>query len=376
MLRIIIVMLILLSAIVTTAQEDDEALQVWEVVERCAQVLPEAPTDPAFEGIITTTGWAGIHGINAEWDVPRVLAFDSNWAEFGGFDISPSGRYLIATIGIAEEIQNNVFDITIERFQVYDLAGEIPFEPIETDLTFTYAPLPDIRDDYAYVAPRWVDDSTFLYEVDGDYVGINAETGEQTLWEGDWNVNGVAPLASPSIASISPDFSRLLTVPSGSFGYVVVDTSNSDVLATLGDSVDFTTEFNPLWRADSSAFVMNAAQTVGLYDADGNLTEIIAEGNLVQTQNAWSPDERYLVLTDTSENASIYVADFDERVVYDTCVDSTGRDVAWHPTNGQFTLFALDEEADIVHSIFDANTWTVYSSGREHSGSILGWFAN
>ncbi|MEO0599316.1 MAG: hypothetical protein AAF126_24610, partial [Chloroflexota bacterium] len=113
MLRIIIVMLILLSAIVTTAQEDDEALQVWEVVERCAQVLPEAPTDPAFEGIITTTGWAGIHGINAEWDVPRVLAFDSNWAEFGGFDISPSGRYLIATIGIAEEIQNNVFDITI-----------------------------------------------------------------------------------------------------------------------------------------------------------------------------------------------------------------------------------------------------------------------
>lgn len=70
---------LLILIIMIHAQEPDSG---WEIIERCVGEPTIPPDDWTFEGTILATGWAGIHGINADWDTPVVQVFrEQRWLD-------------------------------------------------------------------------------------------------------------------------------------------------------------------------------------------------------------------------------------------------------------------------------------------------------
>lgn len=100
----------------TFAQETTaDSVEGWEIVERCVGEPITAPDDWTFDGTILATGWAGIHGINADWEVPHVQMFHDNWSIFT--ELSPDDQWLVTTTAV-EQVCPNCFGRTWDISEV------------------------------------------------------------------------------------------------------------------------------------------------------------------------------------------------------------------------------------------------------------------
>src|SRR5690606_35951618 len=79
-------MLLLISAIAAAQEATPEG---WEVVQRCVGEPTTPPEGWNYEGTILLWGNYGIHAIQVDWDVPRVVAFIRDQTIFGGAGLSP-----------------------------------------------------------------------------------------------------------------------------------------------------------------------------------------------------------------------------------------------------------------------------------------------
>ncbi len=98
-LLISLVSLLLLGAPVLHAQDATDTPDAgWPVEERCVGAPTKPPKGWSYDGTILMTGYAGIHGVNAKWDTPRVLAKLSDKDVWGGA-LSPDGKWYASPYG-------------------------------------------------------------------------------------------------------------------------------------------------------------------------------------------------------------------------------------------------------------------------------------
>ncbi len=369
-----IVFILLIFGQSTFAQETNaDSVEGWEIVERCVGEPITPPDDWTFDGTILATGWAGIHGINADWDVTRILAFRSNWTRFAGADISPNRRWIVVVLGYDNPI-SNVFDYSVSAYalQIYDVTDRSNQIQIPIKLDYDVFGSTGNGASYHTVAPRWLDNEHFIYRIDDEVVSINPFTQEISDWDVAWNIEDVDPLAPSSIAFPSPDWTRLIYDLEIGLRYELFDILSGDSLTVVAEQPDFRSEFLPVWRADSSGFIMDDENALRIFDREGQQLDTIASSNFVHFFQSWSPDERYLVLADIS-NHSLQIADFEERLIYDTCISIDGWSrMAWNLDSTQFAFY-LDRTSDTV-SIFDVERWSAYSTNIEHAGTLFSWY--
>jgi hypothetical protein len=121
-----LVMLIVMSILelrLIAQEATEEAPQGWPVVERCVGEPIHPPDDWSFEGTILATGWAGIHGINAEWETPFVATF-KDFRSHMPISISPKGHW-IAQVLVRTEVDDSYWNgrrITINTVVVASTA--------------------------------------------------------------------------------------------------------------------------------------------------------------------------------------------------------------------------------------------------------------
>lgn len=373
MKHIAIIICLIITTITTHAQDAETG---WTIIDRCVgdPIIP--PDDWSFDGTILATGWAGIHGISAEWDVPRILAFRSNWVRFGGTDISPNRRWLVSVLGHANATNNTFgYNVSVYGLQVYDLSNRRNQIHIPWNLEYSVNGSTGNGAAYDTVSPRWLDNEHFIYRQDDTLVKVNPFTGEIEEWDILWMLEDIDPLAPTSVLAPSPNWSNVIYDLEIGLRYDLLDTESGNTITTLAEQDDFRSQFLPIWRLDSSGFIMEDEDALYIFDADGNRTETIAPSNYVHFFQSWSPSERYLVLANIIDNHTLHIADFGEQHIYNTCVSIHGWSrIAWHTESKQFAFYT-DRTNDMV-LIFDTNLWQVYETGINHSGVIFSWYSN
>lgn len=95
---IFVILICSISLIIHAQEATEEPESGWEIVERCVGEPITSSDDWTFEGTILASGWAGIHGINASWDTPRVLHFETAPTNTGdrrqGAIVTPNHEYI------------------------------------------------------------------------------------------------------------------------------------------------------------------------------------------------------------------------------------------------------------------------------------------
>lgn len=368
------VFILLVFGQIASAQETSEdAIEGWEIVERCVGDPITSPDDWTFDGTILASGWAGVHGINADWDVPRVLAFRSNWVRFAGADISPNRRWIVAVLGHANALNNTyAYSVSAYALQIYDLTDRSNQIQIPINLEYDVFGSTGNGASYDTIAPRWLDNEHFIYNIDGEVVRINPFTREISDWDVSWNIENIDPLAPSSIAYPSPDWTRLVYDLEIGLRYELFDILSGDTLSVVAEQADFRSQFLPIWRADSSGFIMEDENALQIFDRDGQQLDTIAPSNFVHFFQSWSPNEKYLVLADIT-NHTLHIADFEESLIYNTCVTIDGWSrTAWNFDSTQFAFYP-DRTIDTL-AIFDVETWSTYSTNMEHAGTLFSWY--
>ncbi|MEO1291114.1 MAG: hypothetical protein AAFV93_25550, partial [Chloroflexota bacterium] len=171
-----ILMMILLSLPVVISQSQETSDTGWEIIERCVHDPITPPDDWTFDGTILATGWAGIHGINANWDTPRILVFRSDdWLDILT-SFSPDYQWFAVGRGnIDFESCPDCFrhQYQLDSISVYSTVSPGEQYDFQLNTNFEYSPNPIYNPriiwyDANHIAladqyPFWVDGETFLW---------------------------------------------------------------------------------------------------------------------------------------------------------------------------------------------------------------------
>ena len=379
------------------AAQDTPADTGWSVEQRCVGDPTPPPADWTYDGTILLTGYAGIHGVDAAWETPRVLTFlneDNLWggalSPDGSWYASPRGYFTITESynGITEIHELRVFPVNGQR----DTYFSIPYE------TEFYQ--------YTHGQVYWKDNSQFLY-----FDMMNPFTGVVQAWQQPEYVWDAEPYTRQYF---SPDWKRQVfygyveTATGSVWDWKINDLVNNEILRTLNIT-------SPVaWKPDSSGFgavITDGADiptySLGLFDRDGVQGDVIVSApdrEFGLFAIGWSADSRYLAFIDFPFNYymvegkaysfayydsgnTLYIADMQEKNVIDTCL-TVGEGIAWSPQYGveQLALMPpgeglkdvliLDLDAGALHPI--AKQLVTYNrriyQGRKSSyTSIIGW---
>lgn len=384
----IMVLLVIGSFSLLRAQEATPEQTGWPIEQQCVGEPTKPPEGWTFDGTILMTGYAGIHGVNADWETPRVVAAGDPWIfraanGDGSAGLSPDKRWY-ATFDsetIPSETYNHL-DV-IHAIAVYSTVnrGEVYRIPWDNSWLYMWGPR----------GMFWSDNSHLIYETGDLPAGkpvqlfvINPFDGTALPWEGkipltDFHLGW--PSFSYEIQTSeeypAPDFSRTVQLrPPG-----IYDIMSGEKLADVSSVGDGFT----LWTADSARFVTEvenaqypASVDLAIFDRDGALVSIIftADPQQLNGRNAgWSPDGRYLAfLLGAWDHLHLYIADSQQQKIWDTCLD-TGHGVAWSPDSKQLAFFMAGEEQERV-VVMDVETQAVYTVAHHiatQQDYVIGW---
>jgi hypothetical protein len=372
-----IILFLLLATFISQAQ-DENATQGWDIIERCVSEATEPPDDWTYDGTILATGWAGIHGINAAWETPSVLHFETTPTRGDYYGVSssiaPNGLWYaelyvsVLTPGYmgrpnhrAEEI---IVSSLVNSYQTYRI--ELPWIP-SYDWA-TYRTLPPLL--------YWWDDNHLLFQ----RTLINPFTSEITEMETLWYLWR---------DELSPDRTRMVHIQALD---ELMSESNSYLWIFDEGSIDFdfTFGFSEVDWANNSRFFVAVARPererldeenryIVLVDADGNLKEDYVfevagyagiEVFPATIVDGISSSNRYfLIHAPGPEGRVLYIADTHTAIIYRTCIGY--QNVVWSPYTEQVALIPSGEGQRPVQ-IFDLEDWQVYIVAY-HDGRIIGW---
>lgn len=388
-------LVLLISPSLTAAQTDDDS--GWPVIERCVGEPTTPSEDWRFEGTILMTGYAGIHGVNAEWETPHIVA-RQEWyginVNLPGAALSSNGRWYATPWGdiVLTETYNVIYEP--REIRVYDTSDE------QTVYTI------DLEDDLViygggYDQIFWQDDEHLLYfdQLINPFTEETEHRKPVFLKSSERHDQQVRSHPSPNLELVvNPEYS----VDEEKWVWNIYDPNAETLLAELPLA-----EFSAItWRSDSQRFAAeieaNAGRQLAILDTSGRVTDVVFQipmGQRVGKSNlVWSPDSRYLAFIlfsneygDTyyvnwlSDN-QLYIVDTLEEQIVNTCL-RTGIGLAWSPdVEGQLAFLAPGEGLRRVF-ILDANdmslhavanhiiTQTGVGVGRWPQG-IIGWRAD
>jgi hypothetical protein len=349
------------------AQEaTEEAAQGWPVVERCVGEPTIPPADWSFEGTILATGWAGIHGINVEWETPRVLAFRvpprrSNWEVYGA-SISEDGHWYSELHWEAINSSSPYGGIHLEELVVFSLLNSGETYRVQFPWEDRYVWDASYGRSAGAVIPFWWDETHVL--VINDLVNpFISEIVQAPVHE------------YPNDNTISPDRSREIQrqyfYDSFPYNFYSYENGERESLFYWDDAV-----LEVAWKHDSSEVVVRLRDSgLNLFNRNSEFIDKIINATRL---GDFSYDDRYLSL---SINGYLHFADMEEHIIYNTCLEQNWpytpsyRRMIWSSQANQGALMALGEGQRSV-LVFDLDNWHIYETGIYHDGDIIFWRAD
>lgn len=393
-LLFVLLMTLIINSPAISAQEATTAPDGgWPMVERCVGEPKKPPKGWSFKGTILITGYAGIHGVNAKWDTPRVVAsaspylFRSGYAD-GSAGLSPDNKWY-ATFD-TEFIYSETFNHLeiIHAIVVYSTSNkdEVYRVPWKNSWLYMWGPR----------RMWWFDNSHLVYEQSENFTQkpgilfiVNPFDGTMERWTGKVDLAQFSgyPRATEIIYSdqyVSPDFTLTLKRTEA---WGLYDVMSGSLVKTLDvDASPFS-----LWSPDSSKFITeievvgdDMRLNLGLFSREGEYVSKLytVRKDTLNVRNAsWSPDGSYFTflmeynpVQGEGIKRRVLIADMVNGKIYDTCLD-VGRGLAWSPQSNQFALFTQGTQLTPV-SILDLETWTLYTVAyhlSDGSDYIIGW---
>jgi hypothetical protein len=373
------ILFILVFSISThTAIADSDPLTTWPIEERCIAEPALPPDDWSYPGTILMSGYAGIHGVQADWETPRVVVFlrrDENGDEplIGG-QLSPDGRWYAVPYGenFTEVSYNEYF--FVHSLRLYSTSDD-------AILSFD---LDNYRDIYIYNAVAWsympvlwTDDNALVFGK------ILLHPFEHLAKEApfDWTNSTLLP------RYISPDLTLVYGAIWLDSGFIagVYESTNPEALLVELKGVNGLS-----WRHDSSGFIAAVTQGepswsgLAYYDRNGILVERIFDlggGSIVgfsstnpsRNEMPWSPDGQYFAFVQSlyPEPSRLYIIDWEEQIVIDTCLSSSSMPV-WSP-DGAMLAYLAPARRNTRVVVVDMQSWQAYDVARHLGGDMVGW---
>lgn len=369
---------------------DDDPLTPWPVEERCIPEPQPPAEDWTYPGMILMSGYAGIHGMQADWETPRVVAFfradEVGDRPISGGQLSPDGQWYATPIGeiFAENFNNYWF---VRGLIVYSTSGDgetfrISFDDFRNLFT-------EYGTAWQYLPIYWRDASSLFIGQLLIYPFENNAEYSPYSWDA----------YSLTLKSISPDLSR--DYYRGEFRELSPTQDQGTVLATISRLRDIS------WRPDSSEFfavVGNEEDELRLfqrYDRDGNFLETVLDlqentiylnwgygrNNPVvfgarsisgRNERSWSDDGTQLAFIVSEpyvgDAGILHVLDWTSQVVVNTCLEGFESPV-WSPDGQYFTYLAPGED-NLRLIVVDVENWRAYDVARHiNQGRVemVGW---
>lgn len=386
--RLLPALLCLLFALIPAAAQESGDVG-WPVVERCVGEPTTPPKGWTFEGTILLRGYAGIHGVNAEWETPRVMAFIPNVPGYDAQNIdgilSPNQKWYAVThatafnggLWVAISIYEIVVYSTITAHEKYVIPWENQY--------------------FGYIRSlRWKDDNHLLYETSLKDRALPEYHPEETflinpfIQETENWLGKVDPFPTGSFFA-SPDWTRSIYDAKWFKGgwdaeieWGVYDPNNGDQLASLPLSRKYP---SIAWSPDSSQFAallgeFEQNQNIALFDRDGQFTDTVLsiDANSVVDSGydhqviQWTADNRYIIFPvgtlSIPRKYELYVANLTEKKVINTCISiPTSFSIPASSPDGK--MLAINGSDDSV-TVLDLETWVLYTVAY-HDGDIIGW---
>jgi hypothetical protein len=349
------------------AQEaTEEAPQGWPIVERCVGEPLVPPADWSFEGTILATGWAGIHGIHAEWDTPRILIFENGWYPFEA-GLSPNGEWYAAI-----QHQINLYAVPALRVSSYGLRI---YSTKDRNISYFY----DISGGTQEVF--WLDNERVVYIALGTHL-LYPFTGESTGYSGTVDLQLlVAPDASwASHSSYSltswyfEELENYQTLYEATNGYATAFSPNSQFIAF----------HKQIENSDSEKVFIGS---VVFLNQNGELLDTVyvaeesfgSQSVFIWDTNAWSKDGRYYSFAIRTNNDSfsgiLYLADLQDRVIINTCLEVYSNGLEWSPSENKLIATSTNFEQYPLQ-IVNLDLWQAYYLPQFHQGKLIGWRAD
>ena len=362
------------------AQEDG-----WSVDEQCAS---RASADNwSYNGTILATGYGGLHGINAAWETPRVVARIGRYPDGR---LSPDNRWYagLERQVIYAESFNHLH--VIEAIHVYStldntIVYSVPWENSWLQM-------------WGYRAMYWLNNEHILYEYSEDYVHdldelvmLNPFDNTTSQWNSAIDIlDGGSGFQREYIQFPSPDFTRTVyyhyDTDESRHYHALYDVSSGELLTELQLSNDAVV----VWFPDSSTFVAESSVSnddtrLALYDRDGNFMTTLFDLGLFRIRHpqnmSLSPDSRYLAFKPDYqwERQTLHIVDMESGTVIDTCLIPADSFV-WSPNGTQITFLEPGNGTQNVY-IFDLSSWSYRAVGRHIVQTsfwdmVIGWREN
>ncbi len=352
----------------------------WPIEERCVGAPTKPPKGWSYDGTILMTGYAGIHGVNAKWDTPRVLIFlDDN--ELWGGSLSPDGKWYASPYGTRETTETYNTITETHEIHVYNLTQEsnpLVIKPAEA-ITFQQT----------HGSIYWKDNRQFIFGTNDGTNLIDFSTGKKASWN---YLDNIFDGSDHVKFDFSPDWSRVI--------YYNYDQERRS-FAVIRDLI-YQTDFEKLnlrkpvvWKHDSSGFIADISQNLfygkgdleeglALYNKNGDVITSIfkaPDGQQFGRLNAaWSSDNRYFAfiafdyyadngnwyVSDYARKNTLYIADMQNQKIINTCLPS-GVGLAWHPNKNQLVFLTPgDGLRDVM--IYDLDTYKLYAVAKHMVG--------
>ncbi len=348
----------------------------WQFEQRCIPE-PVAPPDSwSYPGTLLMMGYAGIHGMQADWDTPHVMVFfrrdrDGDVPIDGG-QLSPDGLWYATPIGeIYQEVSFNVYFFA-EKVRVYSTTGD--------NQIFEFS-LSDYSDIYVYATGAWTILPVEWRDSKSLVVGkLLFSPFAQRIEEADFNLYSTE-------LSPSPDLTRL-------YGDFTFDFKHETILGLYDlvnqQPLDTDTERSSLdslsWRRDSQGFIAvtpGSPQALLYFDRDGQLIEELfslgesttgfRHHNARRNDANWSPDNmRFAFVTEQYLQPNrLHIIDWETHTITDTCLNPIEAPV-WSP-DGDMLAYLTPAARNLKLVVVDLQAWIAYDVARHiNSGNALG----
>jgi len=366
-------LIFLFVMMIPTFAEDD----IWTLQEQC---VPRAPIGSwSYDGTILATGYSGLHGINADWETPRVMVRTSRYSN--GL-LSPNQRWYAEFQGYVYYAESFNDLHVIEAITVNSTLGDnnvysIPWENSWLNM-------------WGYREIFWLNDEQILYEYSDDFVHdldelrvINILEGTTAKWDSAIDIlDGGSGFQREYVQFPSPDFTQTINNshhPDENRRYwAIYDIDEVKPLAEIETRSEAIFE----WLPNSSGFVgeiTDADENTSLTYFDKNSNKLATIMTLDRDQVRYprnlrfASNGRYLAIKIWRGN--LLIADMDTHQVIDTCL-STADSITWSPDNSQIAFLEPNSGTQNVY-VFDLDSWSYRAVARHIVQStwdkIIGW---